>query len=154
MSDVQTPAAEKISKLPDRRFKEAGYARTPYMATVLPSVPFEHVLVPEFWSHVARRLRRGDLIEVSSEDDTWWALLRVARATPVDAEVNVLVKTDLAPIARDMKVDLTVFKFDYGGPEKLWRVIRKTDKKELKSGFLDQRSAEDWAVKFQQGKAD
>ncbi len=57
----------------------ADYLRTNYQITVGDDVTLEDVLRPGFWAHHTTKLKRGDLVDVVSEDLELDAQLRVIR---------------------------------------------------------------------------
>jgi len=57
--------------------KLAETVRSVYQITATAETKPEDLVKPEYWTHVARKLRMGDRIEVMAADATWYAELRV-----------------------------------------------------------------------------
>src|SRR5690349_16586133 len=102
------PVQEKKYHLKEARFKRAENERTIWTATVEAGIPFEDVLKPEFWAHIASKMYNpphrtgwGDRIEVYPDDMTYYAELFVHDAGPNWAKVSVLQKHDFGMAERE-----------------------------------------------------
>lgn len=129
-------------KLIESQFTSAEFSRNLWTVTPEPGTAFETVLKPEYWAHVAKKLRRGDRIEVLSEDNSYFAELIVLSAAPLWAKVAVLRNVELAtaPKAEASQDD---FEIKHRGKMK-WSVLRKSDKAILKEGLDTREQAEAW----------
>ena len=118
---------------------ETEFCRKAYRVSVPPNVKSEDLTRPAFWAHVAKDLRRGDMIEVLAEDNSFYAEVLVRSARRTDATVSML---------RFQKLDKPVLeKSDTEGYEIIFRggrakhtVMRNTDI--IKEGFGTYEEAE------------
>ena len=78
--------------LPTRLQTATGFAHGEYFVVALPGTTIEQVANPDFWLHVASRLRPFDRIEVVAADGSFDMDLRVTATDPRGhyAEVRVL----------------------------------------------------------------
>lgn len=76
-------------QLSPQAFQLAEYARQVWRVTAPADTKIEDLLVPSFWGHIAQSLRSGDLIEVVSEDNSWFADLYVRWARRLEASVSL-----------------------------------------------------------------
>jgi hypothetical protein len=109
--------------LPEARFSLASYATNRWSVTFDPNTPYERMFEPDFWSHVGRKLRIGDIIEVHAEDTTWFAELYVVAAHRLSAKVVLLRKVDLAP-ASEVAAPASPLSVKYRGPHARYCVMR------------------------------
>jgi hypothetical protein len=106
-----------------------------------PGVTFEQALHPEYWEHMADRLKIGDLIEVSNGDYSVDVVLRVVAVDPYGHWAQVVERgkaipgtTLLASGSTDAS-GLTVHR----DPVKGWRVMR--GREELATHLPDEAAA-------------
>ena len=113
------------------RLKLAEYARNIYSATPEASVPFEEILKPEYWVHVAAQLTPGTRIEVTPEDTSWFAELIVRSNTNKSVHVAVLrhvkLDTPLPATKAEEAANAEPYEIKHRGGAG-WSVIRKADK--------------------------
>lgn len=132
-----------MSKLTAGRCKQAEFARTLWSVFVEQNTPFENVIKPAFWAHVAAKLKALDRIEVFAEDGQYWAELMVLSVGKMEAKVVVLRKIDLQA-APAPTLDLGEYEVSWGGPHRKHRVVRKSDKEVIKDGFGTKEEAQLW----------
>lgn len=140
--------------LPAGRFQPAEYARVIYQAVPEHGTTIEQMMAPDYWAHVAAKLKPTHRIEVMAEDNSFFAEFIVLDAGRTWAKVDLLRHKVLgdgqAEIGRSgpdgCYVDFRV------GPKK-WRVMRVSDKTELRSGFETKGDAEAWAKSHAQAMA-
>ncbi len=108
------------------RIRPAEYDRLVWSVTPEPSISFDEILKPEYWTHVAKQLLPGARIEVVPEDKSYFAELFVRSQTDTSVNVSVL---------RHVKFDDTAKPADNADPYEIkhrggagWSVIRKADK--------------------------
>lgn len=82
-------AVESYSLNP-ARMQTAEYARTVHVIDLEQLVDLAHVSKPEFWAHVATKLKPWDKIEVRAMDGTWYAELLVTDCSRTWAKVTTL----------------------------------------------------------------
>jgi len=137
-------------KLTQDRFTPAEFARTIHAVTSQPDTKFEDTLKPEYWTHVASKMRAKDRIELTAEDGTWFAELFVVAAAANWAKVSVLRFVELAEAKPGTKSSTPEqFVASWGGPKNLWRVNRKSDKALLKDGFESKELAQAWITEHE-----
>lgn len=122
---------------------------------VPPEVPFEAVLRPEFWAHVAPKLRPQDEIVVSTEDGSWRAELVVRWVRRLAVGVSPLHYKDFAEeeAAQPAEARDSGFDVEWGGPSHKWRVVRKSDRAVVKKSLETQAQAEQWVKNHQVAQA-
>lgn len=132
-----------VLKITGPRLKQAEYVRTPYRAEPEAGTAFETVLKPEYWSHVASKLRPGDKIEIMPEDMAWYAELLVVDCTALSARVAIL----LPPLDLDVSSEPTIavdsHEVKWKGPQMKFVVIRKSDGAIVSRGH-SKAEAEQW----------
>lgn len=128
------------------RLQEAQFGRTEWLVTLEPGVKFSTLLVPTYWTHVAKKLKPWDKIAVRTEDSTFYAELLVVYAGKFDAKVKEIAYLDLGGIQQEVTPDLVLRDHivKYGGPRTKWRVIRREDGVILRDGFNQQHDAKSW----------
>jgi hypothetical protein len=124
--------------------REAEHYRTTWQITLDPSETLHSCLQPDFWAHVARRLRPLSEITVYAHDFSWRAALLVRSATPMTARVVLLSFIDLdaaeaegRKIAPDASLTTT-----WKGPSAKHAIVRKSDKAIVEQGFETKADAE------------
>lgn len=130
-----------VQKLPGHKINTAEYARTAWRAEPASGVEFEEVLKPEYWTHVAKRMKRGDVIEVFAEDGSYYAELLVVNCG--DQWASVKTKGHMS-----LKAKTAVKRPDYEtkwkGEQALWSVIRTKDSKLMQDKFPTEDQAREW----------
>jgi hypothetical protein len=104
----------------------AGQVNQQFRAVTTAGTPFEAVLDPRYWTHVATKFHIGDEINVESDDRLYVGKLYVRHCERTYAHVEVMVFKQFTaamplPLAGDHAVR-------YAGPHKQWTVL------DLKSG--------------------
>jgi len=127
-----------MSALNATRLQRADHYFSDY-AVVLPGADtLEDALKPEYWAHVAPKLRQGDTIRIIPEDDSYFAEALV-RATGTGFAKLELLRHIPFDAAQTEAVPDTV-EVKWGGPHDKWRVIRRSDGHVLARG-LDKAAA-------------
>lgn len=130
----------------ENRFQDASYKRNVWNVILPYEVPFDDVLLPGFWSHVAMKLRVMDRIEIYREDGTEFAELLVTLTDRVSAKVIVLNRVSLtheAPVSVDPE-----YQIGWAGPHHKFRVVRIADKEVIHTGFASQEAAHQWLMDY------
>lgn len=93
----EKPHAEKprLVRLLERDLHLAEQRRVVHLVTPPETVSLDEMLRPDFWTHVARKLREGDHIEVQPLGRAFYAELLVLGRSDFDASVAVLRHVDL-----------------------------------------------------------
>lgn len=123
LTPVAVPPKPMPKMLPEARFSQASYATNRWSVTFDPTTPYDRMFEPDFWSHVGRKLRIGDIIEVHAEDTTWFAELYVVAAHRLSAKVVLLRRVDLAPAA-EVAAPASPLTVKYRGPHARYCVMR------------------------------
>lgn len=130
----------------------AEYTSVTYAHVTAEGDALEDVLTPEYWSHVARRLKPGDKIEVTHEAGGYWALLMVRSVGTVDAGVAVLLakKFDDGFSIEDLP---TGYEIKWAGPKAMFRIIRNSDKEVVADKFDSKAKAARWMQNHMKAQA-
>jgi len=103
------------------------YATGWYSLFPPPGVTREHVVDPNYWVHIASRLKANDRIEVVAEDGSLDMDLRVIAVDPsvqkLWAQVRVLRSYEAEAVAEKPAVDTGGYRYEWAGPVHRWRVM-------------------------------
>lgn len=135
-------------KLSPAKLQPAEHYRTRYAAVVDDGTTVEDLQRPEFWCHVAGKLRQMDVIEVLAEDSSYFAELMVLKTGTGFAKVLLLRQVTLEGAVQDDEDSPVVVQWK--GPHRKHSVIRKTDGAVLKDGFATKGEAETFAREYVQ----
>ena len=143
-------------------FSLAEYKRHIFAAQPEAGITLEEVLKPEYWSHVAKDITIGCIIEVRPVDGAYYAELYVANVdrrgqTP---QVRVVLKSILQlndaktviPKAKKQDAeDAPKYKIVWRGEKALHTVTRISDNEIIRSEFPTKQDAETWLQRFELG---
>lgn len=87
------------AKLNESRLVQADFRRNLWLAQPEPGTALRELLDPHYWAHNARKMKRGDRIEILAEDNAYFAELIVLQAGNVFAKVEVLRFQTLGQVA-------------------------------------------------------
>jgi hypothetical protein len=132
------PATSKSPKVHPSYFFEASNRRNVWATVVAHGAPYDALLKPEYWTHVAKRLRPGDLIEATAEDGSYFAQFFVVSVAPNAAAVVEISKTDLQAI--ELPDATSGFEVKWSGPVLKFTVTRLADNVRVATG-LDTKQA-------------
>ena len=104
------------------RFSQAEHARTVHVANT--DAAYEDVLKPPFWTNIAKKVVKGDQIEVYAADGTYFALLLVTGVQKLSLTVVELLYKEIESPER---AETAQFYVEHCGPNLLNCVIRKSD---------------------------
>lgn len=82
-------------KLQAAALEQAAQKRNVFQVRVEEGVQVEDMVVPQFWSHVAKRFTMFDRIEAVSKSGEFWAEFVVLRRTDTAAKVKLVNFVDL-----------------------------------------------------------
>jgi hypothetical protein len=114
----------------EKELQLTQHALLDYTLTVSEGTEFADLLKPEYWSHIAQKLRPHTIIKVIPEDGSYWAELLVLSCDRLWAKVHVLRHHDLTEVDADPEATasrLAGFEILWKGPTKKHVVIRKAD---------------------------
>lgn len=131
-------------KIIDPQFKPAEFCRTVWSATPESGTTLEMMGDPAYWTHVASKLRKGDRIEVTAADGTWFAEFYIKSANKVEAHVALMRKVELSKSTAKAETEdePEYIVKHYGGGK--WRVMRTEDKAILESDLPSKEKAQAW----------
>ena len=127
---------------PDR-IKEAEFVRTVFAVAVPAGTTLAEMASPAYWTHVAARLQNGSRLEVTPEDGAWYAELYVVACAKTWAK-TVLLRQVALESSEPLPDETHGFTIAWGGNLKKFRVVRDSDKAELKAEFPTKREAGAW----------
>lgn len=128
-TEPQAPAAAPVRVVPPLHPKlllldMAGQVVAIWSAAVPAGVTYDDVLKPEYWAHVAGRLKPLAMIRVFPEDGTWEAELRVRNVGNQWAKVSPIRHVEW-PV--DILAQSAGFDVVWRGPHQKWCIVRKVD---------------------------
>ena len=142
---VKEVAPRKVRELDTNRMQECEYKRTIWVVTAHENTLLEDLLVPEYWAHVAEKLRPFARIEARADDGSWYAEYLVLESSRRWARLHLLSQHNLTT----SDVSLSQAKFGeytvkHRGPEREWSVIRRSDNEMLHEGEQTEAGAYRW----------
>lgn len=155
MIPKETPAAVPAPKLLaavlPSNFHPAEQVRYAHSAIVPSGADKAYIENEANWAHVAANSRLHDRFEIWSEDGRYYA-----EAVSLDvgtAFIKLRVLNDWTFDAYVPKEVGSDYSIEFAGIAKKWRVVRKKDSKELRSGFANQTEAATWALNHSKAMA-
>lgn len=138
-----------MTQLAINRFKRsaAEYERNVHVAYPEHGTPFEALLDPGYWAHVSATMKIGDKIEVTPDDMSYSAELRVLDVGTLFAKVGVYHKVDWDDV--EVTGDLPAksgLEIKFRGPHLRWCVLRGADA--LKERCMSRGDAEVWCKEY------
>lgn len=127
-------------KLLFSRMKTAEYSRTVYQVTPEAETPFDTVISPEYWAHVAHTLNPLDRLEIVPDDFEYFAELMVVGTSTQAAKVVVLRKEDIGG-KETLPQPGAEYIAKHKGPAWGWCVIRVSDGEVMLKNFSDRQEA-------------
>lgn len=129
-------------------FARVVFAHTPSIAT-----KYEELLDPAYWANVGHKFKPGCHIEVTAEDLTWVALLVVVDCSRTWAKVAPVYHTSLKVSkaqAKETNLDKEAkgYTVSFAGQTKKYRVVRNSDKVEVKDGLPTEEEASLWVKNY------
>jgi hypothetical protein len=136
----------KVTQLAPNRLQLAEHAHQTYVAYPEADTPPEAVLDPKYWAHYSVNhntdMKPNDIILVKPEDGTYFMELMVRAKFTGGVKVAELRRVMLDKA--ETTEDLGDYETRWSGNRLKWRVIRKSDKRELVSGLETKDAAYDW----------
>lgn len=142
-------ATPKIYRLKEQRLKAnvQGYENTLWNAYIEAGVPFDEIIKPEFYAHVAdgKGIKIGDEITAVCDDGSWRAHLYIIDVGRVWVRVHLLSKHELAvPLVFGDDPNLALYRIDFKGRLLKHSVVRNSDNEVIKGGFTTSADANVW----------
>lgn len=141
-------AANPTPRLHPSHFFSAETRRNVWSVVPVFGTDYKSLLMPTYWSNVARRLRPGDLIEVTAEDGSYFAQLFVLAAEDKAAAVAQLSYTELHTVEMPDAAD--GFEVRWGGPIVKWCAVRMKDHQRVIEKMDTKAAANDALTKYLQ----
>lgn len=133
-------------KLSANRFALAEHQRNIWRVALDEGVDIKETLESSFWTHVASKLRAGDLIELLPEDGAWFATLIVRDADRIWAKVEVLSQTKFGATTAAPESVAAGYDVQWKGPVRKFVVVRVADKQPMSEQHGTREAASAWLV--------
>lgn len=146
MSAVLEKVLERplLSIMPNR-MKEAEFIRTVYVIDCHEGTEQDDLLIPAYWSHVAKQLKPFDRIEARADNGEWVAELMVIKTGTNEAHVALLNVYDINKLAGESPaIPSDDYSVEWKGPHKKFCVIRKADSAMVHEGAQTKPEAFQW----------
>ncbi len=124
-----------ISNFAPVSLESAEFRMTTYYHTLEMGQPFESVLRPEYWTHVAQILRPGHEIRIDAADYSFCALLKVRSTSRVSATVAVVWFKDFGDHVDAEADDVAGFEVKWRGPKAKFGFVRSSDGEVIRDGY-------------------
>lgn len=127
------------------RMELAEQVRSVWSVTVPNETTKEDLLRPDFWAHVASKLRPRARVEVETEDGGYIANLVVLDSGAQYVRMALLQEFKLDVVSPNTEqFSLPGHSVGWSGRHTKWRVTRDSDKKVLRDGFNNKSDAYAW----------
>jgi len=144
-------ASEIESLLSDRRpaallesrMQLAEHRNNRHSVVTPEGTPWAEVLRPEFWAHVAWKLRAGDTVDVHTDDMRYFGQLYVRDVGRQRALVGELTFRSFERIAQETAAPPT-HEVKFKGPQARWCAVRLADGAVLKERCATREEAMKW----------
>ena len=111
------------------KLQRKDYVSTDYWLTVEQGHTFEDLQNPDYYAHIARKLRTNTLIYANAADGSFFAMLRVVSCGDAWAKVQTIIFNGEKIASGDPTPDRALYKIDHIGTG--WRVIHRDTGKEM-----------------------
>lgn len=142
-----TQKERAIRKLTHNRFDSAEFVTQQWRATIPSSDIVSDLLRPEYFCHVAQKIKPLSIIEAVWEDGSRYCRLIVTdmdkNPSPVWVKVALLDNKELASDT-EVPVNETMFSVKYVNHYAKWGVTRLSDNVRLKDKIETEQAAKDW----------
>lgn len=127
----------------------AEYARVVFAHTPALATKYEDLLDPAYWANVAHKFKPTCRVEVLAEDLSWYAELVVISNSRTWAKMAPLHYVKLTATKKpakesDLDHDVKGYDISFAGQVKKYRVVRKSDKVEIRDGIPTEEEANIW----------
>ena len=136
-------------KLLPARLQAADHYRARYGAIADIGTTMEDLERPEYWAHVAGKLKPLDTIDVFPEDSAWFAELLVISTGTGFAKVKLLRHVSLEDDDVGEGDGSGITEVKWRGPHRKHCVVRLSDDEVLRDGFSVKAEAQDWAREYE-----
>jgi len=133
-------------KIIDSRVKEQEQVRSWWCVTVEPQVTREDVLEPDFWAFVAVKFKRGERVEIMTDDSAWFGEYLIMDCDRTFAKLHELNHHNLKTGGKISPSLL--FEAYWGGRHGKWGVRRTTDSVMIKNQFETEAAAQEFLAEY------
>ncbi len=144
VTNIEQAKRAIVRQLEAVRFKGAEYVRVIHHASPFDNTTPEDLLVPDYWAHVADRMKQYDRVEALSNDGTWWAEYMVVACGRAYAQLVLMQKLNLDPVVPGKSNTIREYVVKHRGPHSQWSVIRLSDKEVVHEGSQTESAANTW----------
>lgn len=140
-----------MKSVSEAAFKMAEAVRGDYVVEVEPDTTEEDLLRADFWTHIARRLRPWDEIDVRYSDGSRLLRVVVQAAENLWAKVAIIAKYEFPALNRAQAVEPTndpELEAKWKGQTSKWCVVRKSDGKVLQEGGQHKDDSHAWIIRY------
>lgn len=123
----------------------AEFVEPRFVLDVPKDTPYGQLLDPKFYAHVANKVQAGAIIIARDAENTYRAELIVRNLGQGWVKVEELSKHEFKVSSAGPAKDSDHL-IEYVNPKTLWRVVRLSDRVELRQGFKDWDAANLWLV--------
>lgn len=139
------PVEEKkrqVGMIVPNRVQMAEHGRNAWLATTPNADHPEDFLEPAYWGHVSKNFKPYDLVEVRTDDATFWGQYVVLASDRTWAKLHPIHEVRLP----SMKVDDVDprFRIEHKGPHLKYCVIRASDNSAVREGEQERGGALRW----------
>lgn len=148
MADAEKP---RLVQVMPARMELAEQWRQDWVVNAEAGTTTDDVLKPDYWSHVAPRMRPYDHVEVRAEDGTWVMNLLVTgcdRNWARVVQVGDVIKLTTADVAQSQAVS-GKYKVEWKGPHHKHAVIRLSDQQMISNGHENRAQATAWMLDYE-----
>lgn len=154
MADFKAPnkIAVRAVKALGTQLQLAQFARNVFVLTVENTVAQSDILKPIFWTHIAEKLKKGDRVEVTPEDGSWYAEFMIVSSSSNWAKVVPLRVIQIDSDYVSAKA-LDEYYVKWASKALGFRVHRRGDGQVVKDKFETAESANTWIQTIQESAA-
>lgn len=138
-TSTAAPPPRRIMGRP-QTFKRRDYVALDYHWTIEKGHTVDDLKNPDYWGHIAGKLRPYDHIWFASEDGSLYGLARVIAVASTWAKVQIVFEAHSDPMEVDPTPERGLYKVDHIGTG--WRVIHRDTGKVVKGELTRREDAE------------
>jgi hypothetical protein len=125
------------------RFNLSEFEAHRHIAKLEPQITREHVLNPQFWSHVSAKMAAWDEIILRPDEANYYGRLLVTSCGSGWAKVALLEWHDLSETATSAEA-ADAFEILFKGAQRKHVIIRKSDQQVMAEGIPHKSAAQAW----------
>jgi hypothetical protein len=139
---VAAPKKREAGMIVPNRVQMAEHGRNHFVATAPSGAQPEDFLKAEYWGMVSKTMKPYDLVEVRTDEGTFWGLYIILASDRTWARLHPLLEVRL-PSAEAQEISKD-YKIEWKGPHMKYCVIRLSDSSAVHEGEQERRGAEEW----------